>query len=268
MDWANRHGSLPAFAMAARLRAYAWWRRGSLAEAEADATSALEHAELPGFPPYGYGALANVLLARGKTAEADAILRRPLRAREQPGGLLLPAGAGPAARGNAAPGRRARGSVRMRAARAGVGDPHAGVLHLARRRGALLGSLDRRDEALRLAREELDRCRAFGAAGSARRRAAHARRPRVRRRGHRAARAGSRRPRSLPGPARARARAARAGRRVTARGPARRRARAAAPGARAGARLWRRRRRDAGARRARRCRRPPSPRPDREPQRR
>ena len=76
MDWAKRQGSLPAFAMAARLRAFAWWRRGSLAEAEADAVSALEHAELPGFPPYGYGALANVLLARGKPAEADGVLAR------------------------------------------------------------------------------------------------------------------------------------------------------------------------------------------------
>ena len=76
IDWAKRHGSLPAFAMAAQLRAFAWWRRGSLAEAEADAASALEHAELPGFPPYGYGALANVLIARGKLAEADGVLGR------------------------------------------------------------------------------------------------------------------------------------------------------------------------------------------------
>jgi hypothetical protein len=76
MDWGTRHGSLPAFAMAARLRAFAWWRRGALAEAEADATGALEHPVLPGFPPYDYGALAHVLLARGKPAEADEVLRQ------------------------------------------------------------------------------------------------------------------------------------------------------------------------------------------------
>jgi DNA-binding CsgD family transcriptional regulator len=44
IDWAQRHGSPAAFAMGVRLRAFARWRRGSLADAEADATSALEQA--------------------------------------------------------------------------------------------------------------------------------------------------------------------------------------------------------------------------------
>src|SRR5207302_763926 len=51
IEWAKQHGSLPAFSMAAQLRAYVCQRRGSLAEAEADAASALEHPGLPGFPP-------------------------------------------------------------------------------------------------------------------------------------------------------------------------------------------------------------------------
>jgi hypothetical protein len=51
IEWAKQHGSLPAFSMAAQLRAYACQRRGALAEAEADAAMALEHPGLPGFPP-------------------------------------------------------------------------------------------------------------------------------------------------------------------------------------------------------------------------
>ena len=60
--------------MAAQLRAYACFRRGSLAEAEADATSALEHSGLSGL--YGGVALVNVLLARGKPAEAGDVFAR------------------------------------------------------------------------------------------------------------------------------------------------------------------------------------------------
>jgi tetratricopeptide (TPR) repeat protein len=51
IEWAKQHGSLPAFSMAAQLRAYIFLRRGSLAEAEADATGALEHPRVSGFPP-------------------------------------------------------------------------------------------------------------------------------------------------------------------------------------------------------------------------
>jgi DNA-binding CsgD family transcriptional regulator len=167
MDWANRNGSLPVFAMAARLRAFALWRRGSLAEAEADATSALEHAELPGFPPYGYGALANVLLARGKIAEADEIL---LEAPFEPGSnravfYYLQA--------------RARLHAASRRPEEALEDLFAcgrlereweirtpAFCNWRADAAPLLASLERREEALRLAREELDRSRAFGAPGS------------------------------------------------------------------------------------------------------
>jgi DNA-binding CsgD family transcriptional regulator/tetratricopeptide (TPR) repeat protein len=166
MDWANRHGSAPAFAMAARLRAFAWWRRGSLHEAEADATSALEHAELPGFPPYGYGALGNALLARGKLAEADEILRR---APFEPGSTravfyYLQA--------------RARLHAASRRPEEALEDLFAcgrleqdweirtpAFCNWRADAAPQLALLQRRDEALRLAREELERCRAFGAAG-------------------------------------------------------------------------------------------------------
>src|SRR6476469_6169048 len=70
IEWAKQHGSLPAFSMAAQLRAYASVRRGSLADAEADALSALEHPGVPGLFPFGHIALVNVLLARGKATEA------------------------------------------------------------------------------------------------------------------------------------------------------------------------------------------------------
>ena len=166
LDWAERHGSLPAFAMGARLRAFAWWRRGALAEAEADATSALEHAELPGFPPYGYGALANVLLARGKPAEADAVLgRAPFEAGSSRGVFFY-----------------LQARARLRAATQRPDEALEDLFTCGRLEreweiltpafcnwradaAPLLASLGRAEEADRLAREELARCRAFGAAG-------------------------------------------------------------------------------------------------------
>jgi DNA-binding CsgD family transcriptional regulator/tetratricopeptide (TPR) repeat protein len=163
MEWAKRRGSPTAFAMGARLRALAWWRRGSLAEAEADATSALEHAELPGFPPYGYGALANVLVGRDKLAEAERVLdRAPVE-----------------------PGRSVFYFLQARAClRAAQQRPEEALEDLFEcgrleqawevqtpafgswraEAAALLASLDRGEEALALAREEVERCRAFGAA--------------------------------------------------------------------------------------------------------
>jgi DNA-binding CsgD family transcriptional regulator len=165
MDWAQQHGSLPAFAMAARLRAYAWWLRGSLAEAEADATSALEHAELPGFPPYGYGALANVLIARGKPSEAEEVLRKaPFESGSTRAVFYY-----------------LQARARLRAATQRPEEALEDFVACGRleqewdirtpafcswraEAAPLLAGLDRRDEALRLGREEVERCRAFGAA--------------------------------------------------------------------------------------------------------
>ncbi len=167
IEWAKQHGSLPAFSMAAQLRAYVCLRRGSLAEAEADAASALEHPGLPGFSPYGSVALVNVLLARGKLTEAEEVLARTpfepgsgrslyltylqtrarLRAASQHSDEAL--------EDLVACGRLEREwDIRTPAVSTWRADA-----------APLLVSLGRHDEARALAREELERCRAFGAPG-------------------------------------------------------------------------------------------------------
>jgi DNA-binding CsgD family transcriptional regulator len=166
IEWAQEHGSLPAFAMAAQLRAYARLRSGSLAEAEADASSALEHPGLPGFPPFGRVVLANVLLARGRPTEAADVL-----ARVEPE---------PATSGHI---RYLQTRARIRAASRQTEDALDDLTACGRiehewqiltpafgtwRADAapLLARLGRHDEARALAREELERCRAFGVQGS------------------------------------------------------------------------------------------------------
>jgi DNA-binding CsgD family transcriptional regulator len=165
IEWAKQHGSLPAFSMAAQLRAYANLRRGSLAEAEADAASALEHLGLRGFPPFGSIALTNVLLVRGKATEAGEVFAQ-----------IKPE---PAAAGYI---RYLQTRARLRAAMQESEDALEDLFACGRleqewaictpafgtwRADAvpLLASFGRRDEARALAREELDRCRAFGAPG-------------------------------------------------------------------------------------------------------
>jgi DNA-binding CsgD family transcriptional regulator len=165
IDWAQRRGSPAAFAMGVRLRAFAWWRRGALADAEADATSALEHADLPGFPPYGYGALANALVARGNLEAADEVLQQ---APFEPGSTR-------------AVFYYLQARARLRAAQQRVEEALDDLFACGRLEqqweirtpafctwradaAPLLASVDRGEEALILAREELERCRAFGAA--------------------------------------------------------------------------------------------------------
>jgi DNA-binding CsgD family transcriptional regulator/Flp pilus assembly protein TadD len=169
IEWAKQHGSLPAFSIAAQLRAYVCFRRGSLTEAEADAASALEHPGLPGFPPFGYVALVNVMLARGKLNEAGEVfaqipfesgstsliylqypwMRARLRAASEPAEALEDL---------FACGRLEREWDIRTPAFGTFGSWRADAV-------PLLASLDRRDEARALAREELERCRAFGAPG-------------------------------------------------------------------------------------------------------
>jgi DNA-binding CsgD family transcriptional regulator len=166
IEWAKLHGSLPAFSMAARLRAYIYLRRGSLAEAEADATSAHEHPGLPpGFPPYGSMALTNVLLARGKPTEAAEVFAL---------GASEPAAAGhirylqTRARLCAASQHPAEGLEDLFACGRleREWDIRTPAFSTWRADAApLLAALDRRDDALALAREELERCSAFGAPG-------------------------------------------------------------------------------------------------------
>jgi DNA-binding CsgD family transcriptional regulator len=163
--WAKQHGSLPAFSMAAQLRAYAFLRRGSLADAEADATNALQHPGLRGFPPFGYIALVNVLLARGRPDDAGDVLAQ-VRPEPAAAGYI----------------RYLQTRARLRAA---LQQPEEaledlfGCGHLEQEweiltpafgtwradAAPLLASLGRQDDARELAREELERCRAFGAPG-------------------------------------------------------------------------------------------------------
>jgi DNA-binding CsgD family transcriptional regulator len=165
IEWAKQHGSLPAFSMAAQLRAYACFRRGSLADAEADALSALEHPGVPGLFPFGRIALVNVLLARGKATEARDVFEQ--------------IGPEPAAPGYF---RYLQTRARLRAAFQHPADALEDLFECGRLEeeweirtpafgtwradaAPLLASLGREDEARGLAREELERCRAFGATG-------------------------------------------------------------------------------------------------------
>jgi DNA-binding CsgD family transcriptional regulator len=161
LEWAKQHGSLPAFSMAAQLRAYASVRCGLLAEAEADAASALEQ---PGPQTlYAHVALVNVLLARGDATSAEEAFAQ-----------VRPE---PAATGQM---RYLQARARIRAASQ---HPEGALedLFLCGRledeweirtpafgtwrsdAAPLLASLERLGEARALAREELERCRAFGA---------------------------------------------------------------------------------------------------------
>jgi DNA-binding CsgD family transcriptional regulator len=164
IEWAKQNGSLPAFSMAARLRAYIYLRRGLLAEAEADATSAHEHPGLPpGFPPYGSVALVNVLLSRGKLTEAAEVFAR---------GVSEPVAAGHI--------RYLQTRARLHTASQHPGQALEDLFACGRLErewdmrtpafstwradaAPLLAALGRGDEARALADEEFERCRAFGA---------------------------------------------------------------------------------------------------------
>jgi DNA-binding CsgD family transcriptional regulator/Flp pilus assembly protein TadD len=76
IDWGAKRGSLPVFSAGAELRGYCSWRRGSLDEAEADAGHALDPAVFAGTPLYALATLAHVLLERGRVAEAGELLAR------------------------------------------------------------------------------------------------------------------------------------------------------------------------------------------------
>ena len=151
--------------MAAQLRAYAYLRCGSLADAEADALSALEHPGVPGLFPFGRIALVNVLLARAKATEARDVFEQ---IRPEP----------------AAPGyfRYLLTRARLRATLQHPEDALEDLFECGRLEeewgirtpafgtwradaAPLLAALGRQDNARELAREELERCRAFGAPG-------------------------------------------------------------------------------------------------------
>ena len=167
IEWAKQHGSLPAFSLAAELRASACLQRGSLVEAEADALSALGQPGLPGFFPYGRIPLVNALLAQGRVSEAaEAFAQAPF----EPGS------------GRSLFVNYLQTRARLRAASRHAEEALEDLFACGRLEeeweistpafctwrpdaAPLLASLNREDEARALAREEVERCRAFGAPG-------------------------------------------------------------------------------------------------------
>jgi DNA-binding CsgD family transcriptional regulator len=161
IDWARRHGSRPAFALHAQLRAFAWGKLGSLVDAEADAVSGLEHR----IRPVGLAALGVVLVERGRVGEAEELL---LQERFERRSVRVPWFLEARARVHAAAGRLVEALEDL--LECGRIEQEWGVRTPAfstwRAHAApLLAASGRRDEAVRLAREELQRCRAFAAPG-------------------------------------------------------------------------------------------------------
>ena len=161
IEWAKQHGSLPAFSMAAQLRAYASMRCGLLAEAEADAASALEQ---PGPQTlYAHVALVNVLLARGDATSAEEAFAQ---VRPEPAATGQMRYLQTRARIRAAS-QHPEGALEDLFACGRLEDeweirtPAFGTWRSDA--APLLASLDRSEEAHALTREELERCRAFGA---------------------------------------------------------------------------------------------------------
>ena len=163
IDWARRHGSQLSYIQGSHLRAAAWWRRGNLAEAEADAENAAPHASFMVRP----GALVQVEVAlvqddpdraqrlwRELGLDEDALAGRASVATRQ----LL-------GRVKLATGRHEDGLADLLACREpenvwGIRTP----AHSTWRSDAVraLATLGRTDEALALSTEDVARARAFG----------------------------------------------------------------------------------------------------------
>jgi DNA-binding CsgD family transcriptional regulator len=161
IEWAKQHGSLPAFSMAAQLRAYASVRRGLLEEAEADAATTLEQ---PAFQTlYGGAALVNVLLARGKVTEAGDVFEQ---VRPEPAATGQIRYLQTRARIRAASNRPENALEDLFACEQLEREWEISTPAFSTWRtdaAPLLASLDRLEEARALARDELERCRAYGA---------------------------------------------------------------------------------------------------------
>jgi DNA-binding CsgD family transcriptional regulator len=163
IEWATRHGSQPAFALHAQLRAFASRKLGWLVDAEADAVSGLQQTAIP--RPVGLAALGVVLVERGRVGEAEELLMQDRFGRRS---VRVPWFLEARARVHAAGGRPDEaledlfecGRIEQDW---GVRTPAFSTWRVYA--VPLLASLGRRDEAMRLAREEVERCRAFAAPG-------------------------------------------------------------------------------------------------------
>jgi DNA-binding CsgD family transcriptional regulator len=165
LEWARRHGSVFAFSQAAHLRAYCWWARGALSEAEADAELALAHPSFMVRP--GVMALLEVRLVRGDVAGASQLWRDTRMDDDRLVGQSTVAHLAARAHLRAALGRTQDALDDL----LGCGrledewDIRTPALTNWRSDAAgLLASLGQREEARRLAREGLERSRLFGAA--------------------------------------------------------------------------------------------------------
>jgi DNA-binding NarL/FixJ family response regulator len=163
IDWAREHGSFLSFVQGSHLRAGAWWRRGNLAEAEADAENAAEHPSFMIRP--AALALVEIRLVQDDAEGAERLWhdlgleQDPMSGRASVGTRQV------RARVRAATGRREEALQDLLASREleaawGIRTP----AHSTWRSDAvrLLTMLDRVDEALALAEEDVSRARRFG----------------------------------------------------------------------------------------------------------
>jgi tRNA G18 (ribose-2'-O)-methylase SpoU/tetratricopeptide (TPR) repeat protein len=169
LEEARARGTVMGFAIASCFRAWAALRRGAVAEAEAEARSSLDVAALHGWQlshPMALAFLIGALLERGALAEAEAALDEAGMAGEIPDhvifNLLL------FARGclHIAAGRPAAGveDVLLAGAReVAVGGTTPAGIPWRSRAAVTLARMGERDEAERLAAEELTLAREVGA---------------------------------------------------------------------------------------------------------
>jgi DNA-binding CsgD family transcriptional regulator len=165
IERSQRRGAVMMFAQASHIRAAVWWRRGALAEAEADAENALRYPS----PQLRLGVLALVetRLAQGDVDGAEKIWRDAGLEADHGSGRAEPVPLQTRARLAAAQGHTERALADL--FRCGRIEDAWGIRTPAlcnwRNDAARLSlTLGRHDEARRLALEEVERSRAFGAA--------------------------------------------------------------------------------------------------------
>ncbi len=163
LDHARRTGSQLGFANASHLRAGAWWRRGNLAEAEADAENALAHPSFMLRP--GVLALVDIRLVQGDVDGAAAVWRDAGMDAEPLTGRASVATRNVRARLLAAQGRGEDALADLLACGRMEDDWRVSTPAYCSWRAdavTLLATLGRGDEAVALASEDVDRSRAFG----------------------------------------------------------------------------------------------------------